>query len=69
MRGLTELLQRVHGVLHVDPEAQPPQRDLVVRHGEGQLGGGAVDGLIGGRRGWNLPAGPPRPVHSGGRGS
>lgn len=43
--GLTELLQGVHGILHVDPEAEPPQRDLVVGHGEGQLSGGAVDDL------------------------
>lgn len=42
----TELLQGVHGVLHVDPEAQPSQRDLVVGHGEGQLGGGAVYDLM-----------------------
>ena len=43
--GLTELLQGVHGVLHVDPEAELPQRDLVVGHSEGQLSGGAVDDL------------------------
>lgn len=45
--ALTELLQGVHGVLHVDPEAQPPQRDLVVGHSEGQLRGGAVYDLAG----------------------
>lgn len=41
----TELLQGVHGILHVDPEAQAAQRDFVVAHGERQLRGGAVDDL------------------------
>lgn len=56
MCGLTELLQGVHGVLHVDPEAELSQRDLVVGHSEGQLSGGAVDDLTEGQHGQNLPA-------------
>lgn len=56
----TELLQGIHSVLHVNPEAQPPQRDLVIGHGERQLGGGAVDDLLGQQRGedqaWGLNA-------------
>lgn len=39
----TKLLQRINSILHVDPEAQPPQGDGVVGDGQRELGGRAVD--------------------------
>lgn len=39
----TELLQRVHSILHVDPKTKSAQRDGVIEDGERELCGSAVD--------------------------